>query len=103
MTIAVGTYTITAEDQWSGEVWIDGKFNFILKGTWAAIVHVQRYFKLEQKKINGLHVPFKNWEDVDTFLVNGAFVGEEPEGAFYRFGIKEGNYTSGEVEGRLSQ
>lgn len=101
MTKALLVKILTAENQWSDEIWLEDTFNFILLGTWNAVVHVQRYFE-EESDANSPEI-VKIWTDVEAFTAPGAYIGEEPEGAFYRFGIKEGNYTSGQIEGRLSQ
>ena len=50
-----------------------------------------------------------DWHDIPDGLGNILFtgplamVGEEPEGAWYRFGIAPGEHSSGTASGRLSQ
>jgi hypothetical protein len=85
--------TISAENSFSDAVPLGGKFNFSLSGTWVATVTVQRSFD------GGT-----TYLDVADFTSNGEFIGEEIEkDVLYRFGIKTGGYTSGDVIGRLSQ
>jgi len=91
-TIACVSKAIGAEDTFSLGVFLRGLFNFSLSGTWVATVYVQRSFDKEV-----------TWLDVDLFTTNTEEVGEDGEGAYYRFGIKAGGYTSGSVVGRLSQ
>jgi len=83
---------IAAENTFSDWIFIRGGFNFSLSGTWSATVHIQRSF---DEGITPL--------DVEAFTANIEKIGEEPEGAWYRFGVKSGNYTSGPVTGRISQ
>jgi len=85
--------TISEEDSFSGWVFLlrGLKFNFSLSGSWVATVHFQRSF-------DGT-TPL----DVEEFTNNVERIGEEPEGIYYRFGVKEGNWTSGSVVGRISQ
>ena len=59
---------------------------------WDAIVTLQRKF------------PNTSWRDTDTF--NNDFEGsicDSEEGVLYRLGVKEGDYTSGDIELRLSK
>lgn len=89
----VTTASITAQNTYSDIVYLAGKFNFSLSGTWSATVYVQRSFD------NGV-----TWLDVTSYTENGEYIGEEPErDVQYRFGVKTGGYTSGTVNGRLSQ
>jgi hypothetical protein len=85
--------SIAAANSFSASIALAGKFNFNLSGTWVGTVVVQRSFN------DG-----KSWLDVAEFTANGAYVGDEPEaGVLYRFGVKTGALTSGDVIGRLSQ
>ena len=88
---AVETKSIGAEDTYSDWVFLRGQFNFSLSGTWVATVHLQRSFDAGVTPL-----------DVDSFTANTEQIGEEPEGALYRFGVKTGNFTSDTVVGRLS-
>ena len=85
--------SIAAANTFSASIALSGKFNFNISGTWVGTVVVQRSFN------TGL-----SWLDVAEFTANGAYVGDEPEeGVLYRFGVKTGALTSGDVIGRLSQ
>ncbi len=85
--------SIAAANQFSDPLALAGRFNLNLSGTWVGTVVVQRSFN------DG-----KSWLDVAEFTANGAYVGDEPEaGVLYRFGVKTGALTSGDVIGRLSQ
>jgi len=87
------TASISAEDTFSGPVPLRGHFNFSLSGTWSGTVTVQRSFDGGE-----------NWLNVADFEENGEYVGEEVEAdVLYRFGVRSGNYTSGDIIGRLSQ
>ena len=93
MPTHVSTADLTAHETGCTWVQIDkGGFNFSLSGTWAATVHLQRTFDRGTTPL-----------DIDSFTANTELVGTEPEGCMYRFYIKNGNYTSGTVEGRISQ
>ncbi len=93
MTIANESKTITAENVFSDPIELTGEFNFSLSGDGVATIHLQRSF-------DGGATPV----DVGSFHVHTQMVGNEPEtGIWYRFGVKEGNYTSGPIVGRLSQ
>lgn len=101
MSIARVTADLTAGDSFSAPVRLRGRFNFVLSGSFAASVRLQRSFA---DPASGA-----DWHDIpDSFgstLFSGpvALVGEEPEGAWYRFGIAPGGYTSGTASGRISQ
>jgi len=85
--------TISAENTFSDAAEVVGPFNFSLSGTWSATVHLQRRFGSDG-----------SWMDVESFTANAEKRGYEPEGdVYYRFGVKSGNYTSGDVAGRISQ
>ena len=93
MPLALSEASIGAENTFSDWVrLIKGKFNFSLSGTWEATVWLQRSFD------NGV-TPM----DVESSTVNLEKYGEEPEGIYYRFGVKPGDFTSGSVVGRISQ
>lgn len=84
---------ITAEDTFGDSIAIGKRdFNVRLQGTWVATVTVQRKLKGDA-----------DWEDVETFTENGAYVGDEPEmGAAYRVGVKTGDFISGTIVTRIS-
>ena len=87
------TRYITGENQYSDPVALAGPFNFSTSGTLVGTVTVQRSFD------SGV-----TWADVATFAAIGEFVGEEIEaGVIYRFGVKNGEYVSGTLIGRLGQ
>lgn len=85
---------IAAENIFSGAVHLKGKFHFSLSGLTGTgtKVHVQRSYD------NG-----STWKDVNDLTKDAEIIGEEVEGAHYRFGVKAGNYVAGPVEGRLAQ
>lgn len=76
----------------SPPVFVKNGFNFSLYGTFSASVTLQRSFD------GG-----STWLDVVTLSEPGELAGDEPEGALYRFGVKAGNFTSGQANGRLGQ
>lgn len=91
------TDTISGPDQWSTPVALRYGGTLTLTGTWSAIVTVQRRLR------NG------DWIDVTdndatlhTFTLNGTYA-VNPIGitAAYRWGIKAGEYTSGDIVGTL--
>lgn len=90
MDYPIVTKTIAKEDTWSDWLHIKGYFNWSIWGTWAGTVTLQRTFDGAATKLN-----------VDTLTANSEEVGQEPEGAFYRFGVKTGDLTSGTLKGRL--
>ncbi len=90
----IATVDVTAENQWTGSIYIGGTFNFVITGTWSATVTFQVSFD------EGI-----SWIDVETFIANTYEVGETPYDptAVYRAGVKTGQYVSGTVEIRISQ
>jgi len=93
MTQKLKDRTITAENEFTDAVKLQGYFNLSITGTWVATVTVQRCFD------GG-----STWYDVDTFIANTQEYGLEPEGGVqYRIGIKTGDFTSGSCVVRLSQ
>ncbi len=90
MAAPVITKNITAQNIFSDWLFIKGYFNWSIWGTWAGTVTLQRTF-------DGGGVQ----HDVDTSTANTESIKHEPEGAYYRFGIKTGAYTSGVCRGRL--
>jgi hypothetical protein len=88
----VVTAVIAAQNTFSDWMRIKGYFNFSLWGTWAGTVTLQRSFDGGSTQL-----------DFDTYIANEEDILFEPEGAFYRFGIQTGDYTSGTAQGRLGQ
>ena len=87
------TRTLTAENQFTDAVQLQGYFNLSISGTWVATITVQRSFDSGS-----------TWYDVDTWTANTQEYGFEPEDKMqYRIGIKTGGYTSGSPVVRLSQ
>ncbi len=101
MSIARTTADLTAENSFSDPIRLTGRFNFLLTGSFSATARLQRSFE------DPAGTPA--WHDVGDAFGNTAysgpvaFVGDEPEGAWYRFGVEAGDYTSGTIVGRLSQ
>ena len=94
MGVAIATRSIDGENLYTDPVRLNGFFNISLSGeNWVATVTVQRSFDKGS-----------TWHDVETFTENTQEYGFEPEyGMYYRLGIKEGDYTSGTIVGRLSR
>ena len=92
------TKTITAANQWTGNIDLIGFFNYSAQGTFAATVTLQRSFD------NG-----STWEDVDSDTEAFSLTGFEPFAPFkvskphvtYRLGVKTGEFTSGSILVRL--
>jgi len=83
---------ISAQNTFSDELVINERFNFSLISTaFVGIVTLQRRFNSSD-----------SWRDVDTFTTDFEGWDIQPGGAQYRFGVKTGEYTSGSIEGRLS-
>lgn len=101
MSIARVTADLSGDDSFSAPVRLRGRFNFVLSGSFSASVRLQRSFADPAGSAA--------WNDLPDGFGNTAFsgpvamVGDEPEGAWYRFGIATGDHTSGTVSGRLSQ
>jgi hypothetical protein len=79
----------------SGRKGIDN-FLFRLSGTFSATVTLQRAEDYPPDAST-------TWYDVAEFTEAGLYVGLEPTdaGAYYRFGVKTGDYSSGTVLGRI--
>jgi len=85
--------SITAENQFTDSIEMNGYFNISISGTWDGTVTCQRSFDIGD-----------TWHDVNTWTDNTQEYGFEPErGVQYRAGIKTGNYSSGTCVVRLSQ
>ena len=95
------TADIAAENTYSDPLFLRGPYNFKLGGTFSATVNLQKSYANPAGTAN--------WDNVaDTFGVEDftgptQMIGDEPEGAWYRFGVATGDYSSGTVSGRLSQ
>lgn len=85
--------TISAENEWTDVVRINGYFNLSIVGTLGGTkVTVQRRFSTTDA-----------WRDVDVFTSATEDWGMEPENAYYRVGVKTGEYVGGPVDVRLGQ
>ena len=82
--------SISADNTFSDEAYLEGYFNLSISGTFNATVTVQRSFD------RGV-----TWRDMDDFTAPVEEVGIEPEYCHYRVGVKTGNYTSGTVNIRI--
>jgi len=92
MTIGSVSKTITAENVWSDEMAIFGKFNVSISGISGDTVTVQRSID------NGAL-----WKDVKEYTADKQESGEEIErGWIYRIGVKTGGYSAGTILARLS-
>ena len=85
------TKSIAAENTFSDNLSVWGRFNLSLSGTWSATVVLQRSFD------NGT-----TWLTISTYAANIEDYGNEPEPVLMRFGVETGGYVSGTVVGRLS-
>ena len=84
--------SISAENTFSDAIVIDERFNFSLISTsFVGTVTLQRRFNNSD-----------SWRDVETYTTDFEGWDVQPGGAQYRFGVKTGEYTSGSVEGRIS-
>lgn len=90
------TASIAAQNTFSDAIYIGpGRgLLFSLTGTWAATVFMQRAY-------GDASLSPSDWRDVNSFVSNGERQDVEPVGAWYRFGVKTGGYTSGTVAGRI--
>jgi len=78
----VVTRSITAENQFTDSIKLSGPFDFSIAGTFVATVTVQRSYDNS------------TWRDVDTFTAASEEYGYQPEIAWYRAGVKTGEFTS---------
>jgi hypothetical protein len=92
--MSVVELTINSENTYSDAVYVSKDFVFSLISTsFSGIVTVQRSFE------STLVI----WRDVKSFDSTSIEEnGVQPGGAWYRFGTKTGEYTSGSIVGRLS-
>lgn len=79
-------YNISQQNIYSPSVTIDSSFYFILSGTWVGKVTLQKSIGSE-------------FVDIQSFSSNVKFQVENPGN--YRFCIKQGNYTSGTINGKF--
>ena len=86
----IATATITGDDSFTTEAYLEGYFNLSISGTFSATVTVQRSFDKGS-----------TWLDIDSFTSATEEVGFEPETVKYRVGVKSGDYTSGSIVVRL--
>lgn len=93
MGIKIVSRSIDSESKWTDSVKLSGYFNLSISGTWIGKATIQRSFDKGD-----------TWLNVDTWTANTEEFGMEPEkDVYYRIGVKEGDYTSGTVNLRLSQ
>lgn len=86
----IATATITGDDSFTAEAYLEGYFNLSISGTFSATVTVQRSFDKGS-----------TWLDIDSFTSATEEVGFEPETVKYRVGVKSGDYSSGTIVVRL--
>ncbi len=87
---------VTAEDQYTNAIRVTGIdtqriFTIVREGTWVATVTLQR----------SLDSDTGPWEDVTTYATNDTITyddGLDNQIAWYRIGVKTGDFTSGTVE-----
>lgn len=89
------TASVTGADQYTNAILVEGTgsqraFSVILSGTWVATVTLQRSLSSDTGP----------WEDITTYTTNGTVTYNDAldnQIAWYRIGVKAGNYTSGTV------
>jgi hypothetical protein len=81
----VVTRSITAANQFTDAIRLTGLFDLSVAGTFAATVTVQRSYDNS------------TWRDVDVFTSEVEMTGSQGEMAWYRGGVKTGEFTSGTV------
>ena len=94
------TASVTAADQFTSAIQVTGTgtqrpFTVIRAGTWVATVTLQRSLESEDGP----------WVDVTTYTANGTVSfddGLSNQIAWYRIGVKAGNFTSGTAEIELN-
>lgn len=92
------SFSITAGNTFSDAIYIGrGQFAFSMTaGT--GTLHLQRAHK-DVDETPGA----SDWRDVDSWTADAEENGTEPVGAWYRAGLKTGNYTSGTFAGLIRQ
>ncbi len=97
------TKTITAENVFSDPIWINEATDFVfeLYEVGSGTIYLQR----DRGHLRGDDDPAgATWSDYQAFTaVQVATEGYEPVGAWYRFGIKTGGFTSGTFSGYLQK
>jgi hypothetical protein len=78
----VVTRSITAANQFTDAIRLTGLFDLSVAGTFAATVTVQRSYDNA------------TWRDVDVFTSEVEMTGTQGEMAWYRVGVKTGEFTS---------
>jgi hypothetical protein len=81
----VVTRSITAQNQFTDAIRLTGLFDLSVAGTFVATVTVQRSYDNS------------TWRDVDVFTAPVEMTGSQGEIAWYRGGVKTGEFTSGTV------
>jgi hypothetical protein len=81
----VVTRSITAQNQFTDAIRLTGLFDLSVAGTFAATVTIQRSYDNA------------TWRDVDVFTNEVEMTGTQGEMAWYRAGVKTGEFTSGTV------
>lgn len=94
---ATATLTISANpgaDSFTTPTLFSGRFNVSVSGIWAGAVTLQRS-----------HDTGSTWVDVDNFTSNIESSVDEPQsgGLYYRIGMKNADYVSGQIILRLSK
>lgn len=84
------TATIDGANQFTDSIRLSGAFDLSISGTFTATVTVQRSYDNS------------TWRDVDTFTSPTEETGFQGEIAYYRAGVKTGEFTSGPVSVSLA-
>ena len=93
MSSIARTKAITAQNEFTETLNVEGNMNLSIYGTWSGTVTVQRSFD------GGV-----TWLDVNAYTTNIETSGFESESqVLYRVGIKTGDFTSGVCNVRLGQ
>ena len=81
----ITTASINAQNTFCDPIRLTGLFDLSISGTFTATVTVQRSYDNS------------TWRDVDTFTAPVEMTGTQGEMAWYRAGVKSGQFTSGPV------
>lgn len=93
MARAKVTASATAHNTATGWVLLQGKFNISVSNTFSATCTLQRRFGASGDAL-----------DIETYTSTTQKQAEEPEDdVYYRLIVKTGDFTSGQVDMRLSQ
>jgi hypothetical protein len=84
------TATIDGANQFTDSIRLSGAFDLSISGIFTATVTVQRSYDNS------------TWRDVDTFTSPTEETGFQGEIAYYRAGVKTGEFTSGPVSVSLA-